>query len=968
MESGRPFTKPGSPFMQRLATTPAKDGSGMSGQGAGNGQAMESPEKGGHSLRKRTRVNYATEQIEDEVVVPNSSSTARGRKRKLDVGFDDIDTMYGPRNKRRGASVGDTPSTRRRNPARKGSEIAPFRDFEEEQFGNDEDEDEDIQDTIEVGLSPSEITDEDEEDEDDEDEKEDEKEDDDDDDKKVVEKVEEPEEPAEPVVSGEATEPPVGPESTPVPAPPSKAQEDEVASPATTRTAAPAEVPASPKDVVPFKGEDDDVPATEVADKETEEAAPIATPIAAPITAPFPSPQPPSPPPADDKSAEDKPAEDKPTEDKPVEQPEESLQPADQETLPTDTKPSADREPSPEEEDDRPSWARLRAWLSDGWTVYPERLARPDDDAASEAPSQEDKDVSKETTDALATTEEAAETPAVATEDPTPAQATPARGSLAPEIPDLTAPTSPAPAGEEPEEAESSASQEPQEKTRQFRYRTLPDPEKFISEIENFAEMSTDDLYNMLLVVNDAMVDWERQYQGCNRIIDDFENAERRRAADAKYEARTRNLNQHGINWEEPEFVMKGYKAKEKENAAETRQMQAQDRIMAAAYGFEYDPHPSKIGRQNPIAQQAGITTRGRSLRNQPRQTAKATESDVGLTGKRQRKPVQLFDPAPQEESRGSTPAPTRKRRRNANTEGNEDGHPASSFQTEASPEAEAPPSGGRRKRVRKAAAPRIVEESATATFPSSQDPPVHDEQTKTSGRRGRPKVGPKTEDVDFVRPSIEDEPHHSEPVPTRMLTLKIPKGTHLSGPSSEITDNGESPRPSTANSDSTAHTVESSYSFRPKRQKHFRDAPSDTEGTPEEPPKKKKRFIVKKRASPGDLASVEPEAGPSHAEPNQNGPETTTTTASAPRKAKARAPKYKDHDSRNGTPASQHTDGGEDAPKDYSTMTKSEKMSASMRSKSPTLSPPPSERMCLPFANAPFPRPLEERQHAEGR
>lgn len=963
MDTRPRFGRPASFKQGGLATTPAKDS---------GSQGMDSPEKGGHSLRKRTRVNYATEQIEDEVVVPNSTSTARGRKRKLDVGFDDIDSLYGPRGKRRGVSLGaDTPSTRRRNPARKSSEIAPFRPFDEDHYGNDDDDDEDIQDTIEVGLSTSDVTD----DEDDEDDEDDDEEDDE----------EDGEETKEPVISGEATETLIDPESTPVPAPLPKAEEAEVASPQATPTKStnlPANLQPSPnqesvhKEEAPTsppkpiddahvpKSEADDLEAPqdsapvhetnvpedtldekdapvpdEMANIETKSADGIAEMSAgaepqAPSTDPgtqdatttsdviktprSPSIPAPSTPPAAQAA-------------QPVKgQPEDSLPAAEPETVPSEVNEVARKESLLEQPDDLPQWAYLRPWVKDQWTVYPEKLARSDDDAASEAPSQDDKDASKDINDALAAVDENAETPAVVvTEDPTPAQNTPTRGSPAPEVADLTAPTSPAPAGEEPDEAESSEVQQPQWKTKQYRYQTLPDAETFIREIDNYADMSSADLYNMLLVVNEAMVDWERQYYNCNKIIDDYENAERRRIADAKYEARTRNLNQHGVNYEESELIMKGYKAKDKEGSSETRYHQAQDRIMAAAYGFEYDNHPSKIGRQNPAAQQAGITTRGRSLRNQPRQTAKATESDVAVTGKRQRKPVQLFDPAPQEESRGSTPVPARRRRRNVNAE-NDDSQTnfTNSFQTEGSPDIDAPPSGGRRKRVRKAA-PRIVEESATLT--PSHDASAQDEQVKTSGRRGRPKATHRTDDVDSVRPSIENELQQSEPVPTRMLTLKIPKGTHIvSGPSSAITDNGES-RPSTAGSDSTAHTVESSYSFRPKRQKRFRDAPSDTEEvTPEEPPKKKKRTIniVKKRASPGDLASAEPEAGASHTGPSQNGPETSS------RKGKGKAAKAKDDESRNGTPMSQQTDGGDEPPKDYSTMTKSEKMSASMRSK----------------------------------
>jgi hypothetical protein len=585
-------------------------------------------------------------------------------------------------------------------------------------------------------------------------------------------------------------------------------------------------------------------------------------------------------------------------------------------------------------------WAQFTPFIEGEYTVYPEKAVRPDDDdAASEDQSQEDKDGSKDSNDAAVAGEENDETPATgfATEEPTPAQNTPLRPSPVPDALETAGPNSPVIPGEEPEEAESSESQEPPEKTKHYRYRKLNEPELFINEIEKFGDMNTSDLYEMLEAANDCLVAWEHEYVGLGKLIDDYENASRRRIADAKFEAKTRNLSQHGVSFEEPEFVVKGYKAKEKERLTETRYLQSQDRIMAAAYGFEYDPHPSKIGRQNPETQQAGITTRGRSLRNQPRQTAKATEAD-GVMGKRQRKPVQTYDPAPLEGSRSTTPVPTKgRRRKNANADAEEAAAAfTSSFHSDLNSDVELTPSGRRKRATRgKAAAPRIVEgRASTPAALYAQVQPAQEEQTKTSGRRGRPKAS-KVEEVDSVRPSIESE-SQPEPVPTRMLTLKIPKGTPLpGGPSSAITDNGES-RPSTANSDSTTNTVESSYSLRPKRQKRFRDEPSDNEVVAESQPKKKKtRVILKKNSSPDELAGIDMPQGTLVPGLNQNGTQTNKA-------AKTKAAHQKEDQSRTGTPMSQPTtDGGDDQPKDYSTMTKSEKMSASMRSKYSSSSPP---------------------------
>ena len=1043
-----------------LTSTPTRDDKDEDG-----------PEKGGHSLRKRARVNYATEQIEDEVVVPNSTSTtARAKKRKLDA-FDDIEPVYGPRPKRRGVSVGaDTPSTRRRNPSRKSTEIAAYR---EHAFDDnyDDDHDDDIQDTIEVGLSQTDSSDESIEDEE---EADNEAKDEEKDDTQKVEHhlsseqqaqttdkaepnstatatineapaVSKPEEVVKPsgeqqlaqeeVQSTSDNQTKVDAEDQAVD--PTKQLQDESAhslnqagdgiapsSPTPSSPVSPKPIPLSPQ-ITPTKVEG--APAAEPTPEPTNHGAAASTDDATKDEANVEQHQPPpaspeQPPetlpsiveptgPVDTKdnniiedsihqldkaqpTSDERPdsmkmeVEANPATNGNVATSEDAKPPAQhseaevQETLPINGEATAasptpslgppspaavDQAPSEPVEESEPAaiatdnnaadndntvvaeesrsalvnstsftvnqnlgrWAHLAPFIEGEYTVYPEKAVRPDeDDAASEDQSQEDKDGSKDPNDVAAAGEDNDETPATgfATEDPTPAQNTPLRPSPTRDALEAAGPNSPLIPGEEPEDAESSESQEPPEKSKHYRYRKLNEPEQFINEIEKFADMNTADLYEMLDAVNDCLVSWEHEFVSLGKVIDDYENASRRRIADAKFEAKTRNLSQHGVSFEEPEFVVKGYKAKEKERLTETRYLQSQDRIMAAAYGFEYDPHPSKIGRQNPETQQAGITTRGRSLRNQPRQTAKATEAD-GVMGKRQRKPVQLFDPAPLEGSRSSTPVPTKGRRRKNAYADAEDAPVSftSSFQGDFNSDVETTPSGRRKRATRgKAAAPRIVEDRAPT--PALQYAQAQEEQTKTGGRRGRPKAS-KVEEVDSVRPSIESEPQ-PEPVPTRMLTLKIPKGTPLpGGPSSAITDNGES-RPSTANSDSTAHTVESSYSLRPKRQKRFRDEPSDNEAVAEDQPKKKKRVILKKNSSPDELAGIDMPQGTLVPGLSQNG-----TQPSKPSKSKTA--QQKEDQSRTGTPMSQPTtDGGDDQPKDYSTMTKSEKMSASMRSK----------------------------------
>ncbi|VUC22298.1 unnamed protein product [Clonostachys rosea] len=558
-------------------------------------------------------------------------------------------------------------------------------------------------------------------------------------------------------------------------------------------------------------------------------------------------------------------------------------------------------------------WSHLTPYLDGEFTSYPEKRERSEDDDGSEDPSQEN---TKEVNDPDVVADDNDELPDVgASELPTGALNTPTRGSPVPESLNIETSNSPAPANEDPDDPEIPEPQEPSERALRFKYRKLRNADDFISVIDNYENMKTEDLYEMLQAINVSLVEWQDEWSQLGKVVDDFENASRRRIADSKYESRTRNLNQHGINFEEPDFAVKGYKAKEREIMSETRYLQQQDRTMAAAYGFEYDPHPSKIGRQNPETQQAGVTTRGRALRNQPRQTAKATETD-GVTGKRQRKPVQLFDPTTQDISRSSTPVPTRGKRRKITENDDAQSMPTSSFNEDAMSDVETTPNTRRRR------GPRAKTSTSKFDGLSSQGQDQREEPPKSLGRRARNKLFATEDEVDKPR-HYDDIDGQDDSKPRRhILTLKIPKGTTISDTASTIEDNGEL-RPSTASSDSTSHTVESSYSFRPKRQKRFRDEPDNGDEPSQAPPKKRGRR--NNADSRGDYT-----AGEGSSLPSEN-----TSNVGTGRKA----PKIKvmrpTQESRNGTPTSQPTtEGGDDQPKDYRAMTKSEKMSASMKNR----------------------------------
>ncbi|KAM3498404.1 hypothetical protein MY10362_008279 [Beauveria mimosiformis] len=550
-------------------------------------------------------------------------------------------------------------------------------------------------------------------------------------------------------------------------------------------------------------------------------------------------------------------------------------------------------------------WSYLTPYVDGEYTTYPEKKeSMTEDETPAEEPTAEDKD-SNGMEPMVEDNEDVPE--AFPAEAPTPALNTPTRGSPVPESIEPTASNSPAPAADDAEDGDVSDSDDV-EVRRFFRYRKLRDPEEYVSATDNFEDMTTAELYELVGAVNVSLVQWQTEWTSLGKIVDDYENCQRRRVADAKYETRTRNLHQHGVNYEEPEFVVKGYKAKEREVMSETRYLQGQDRIMAAAYGFEYDPHPSKIGRQNPETQQVGIMTRGRSLRNQPRQTAKATETDE-VTGKRTRKPVQLFDPAAQDVSRSSTPAPSRTRRRR--TGNGDDDMVTSSFNGDANSDVDEPPSRTRRRRGGRplTSAPQLGDDSGASQ--DAQD--AADEVTRPS-RRGRHRAAIRYDDG-FLEQDVEEEQQQQKQPKRHLLTLKIPRGKNFSEPSSAITDNGDS-RPSTASSESSSHTAESSYSFRPKRQKRFRDDQEEAEAAGQGPPKKRGRRVPEE--APPAAAAIIPAADTSPAAARK------TPKIKVVRVAQA---------SRTGTPSSIGGD-AEEPRKDYKLMTKSEKMSASMKSR----------------------------------
>ncbi|KAL5594807.1 uncharacterized protein BROUX77_008154 [Berkeleyomyces rouxiae] len=188
--------------------------------------------------------------------------------------------------------------------------------------------------------------------------------------------------------------------------------------------------------------------------------------------------------------------------------------------------------------------------------------------------------------------------------------------------------------------------------SRFFLFRKLPDINDIVSVLQNHDDMEYDDLVHCIDSVNQILYQYQNEFVATSAVVDDWENAQRRSTDDANSEKLL----------VPKEFLLKGYSAKSmtaKERDIYTVRMM--DRLMADLYFFRYDPHVSKIGRQDPLDQpHEAAPNHGdvrRSLRNDPNKTTKGTDhSDPNIiTGKRMRKPREMFDG--QSHSRSATPS-----------------------------------------------------------------------------------------------------------------------------------------------------------------------------------------------------------------------------------------------------------------------------------------------------------------------
>ncbi|KAL2108064.1 hypothetical protein VUR80DRAFT_4319 [Thermomyces stellatus] len=362
-------------------------------------------------------------------------------------------------------------------------------------------------------------------------------------------------------------------------------------------------------------------------------------------------------------------------------------------------------------------WSHLTPHLPGQWTMHPEsRLPQLDaargsfDSKGSATPSSKPSAANPEPVvngDGTATPQELDEE----VEEPIESVAASPRmnaslvGSPVPDLNHATAASSPAAPEEDegPDEAEEETPDEPLQTQRFYKYPRLRDPEEYNEVIQHFKDLSTEDLYEMCGFVDEALVALQNEYLMLGAIVDDYENIERRRAHDEAYE----QLERRGDKVSRKTFVLKGYRAPMTREEKETAYQRNQDRVQAAAYGFRYDSHQAKVGKQDPILQRLRNGNDDgeprRTLRSDPLRSAKATEAadeTPAVSGKRVRRPREVFDPVAA--SRSSTPVSRRRRGKATDAEeehangAEQNGHPVNG-NTPAAAQPEKPRRGRKR-------------------------------------------------------------------------------------------------------------------------------------------------------------------------------------------------------------------------------------------------------------------------------
>lgn len=494
-------------------------------------------------------------------------------------------------------------------------------------------------------------------------------------------------------------------------------------------------------------------------------------------------------------------------------------------------------------------------------------------------------------------------------------------------------------------------------------FKKTRDASDFTSLFVDYKSLSPEEVWARLEVVNRALVAWQTEYNNLRKITDDEDNAARYRQDEVSFLQRSKMARSKDPNADplRKDFVVKGIRAERPD--PEIAYVRQQDKLMATNYHFDYDEKETKIGYQDPLEQKTGY---GKSrLRDRPKQTAKAAEADDVVTGpgKRVRKPVTLFDGG-EAASRGSSPIPTqRKRRRTGNaTEDNGEVNievpPSADTAVEQAP----PKKKGKGGRPRKHPLPVPITEDAPAPAEAVQpQQPTQTEEEKPTRKRRRRKavVDPAEEEEATATNGVDPQaPVKAEPRRISSRLPEIPSGSFYTS-SMQSTNAADESRPPTSSSTATQSTVasknNSNYKLREKRQKKFSLNPDDEVYDEEPKPKRVRRSKKSQVADPGATAvpapatsspppAVQQQVPEPHPVPkpptkiklkNYNGhvsaPLPIPVLAANPFSVPSSSGSTPPH---NGNGISNGAANGTDPAdiKDYNQMTKSEKMSHSMK------------------------------------
>lgn len=506
-------------------------------------------------------------------------------------------------------------------------------------------------------------------------------------------------------------------------------------------------------------------------------------------------------------------------------------------------------------------------------------------------------------------------------------------------------------------------------------FKKMRDASDFTSLFTDHKSLPPEEVWARLEVVNQALVAWQDEYNNLRKITDDEDNAARYRQDEVSFLQRSKMIKSKDPNADplRKDFVVKGIRAERPD--PEIAYVRQQDKLMATNYHFDYDEKETKIGYQDPVEQKTGY---GKSrLRDRPKQTAKAAEADDVVTGpgKRARKPVTLFDGG-EAASRGSSPVPTQRRRRRAGNATGDNGELNLEVPlfVDVAIEQAPPKKKGKGGRPRKHPLPAPIVEDTPAPAEAVQSQPTQAEEERPTRKRRRRKTiieSAEGEEATATNGVDQQAPVKAEPRRISSRLPEIPSGSFYTS-SMQSTNAADESRPPTSSSTATQSTVasknNSNYQLREKRQKKFSLNPDDEIYDEEPKPKRVRRSKKPQVADPRETAvpapvisspppvqQQVPEPHPAPKPPtkiklkNYNGhvstplpiPVPAANPFSIPSSSSSTPPHH-------GNGISNGAINGVDPAdiKDYNQMTKSEKMSHSMKgngllpSSTPTLCP----------------------------